>query len=210
MKQNEFDDFCVFWKATLEMYAKIPSDTALMMVFRSLIRFDLDEIKRALTSHINNPDEGRFIPKPADVVRHIEGDPDSRALSAWSKVEGAISGFGSYQTIVFDEPEIMCALQDMGGWIDLCKMTNDELPFKRNEFVKRYRGYLNQKPEEWPAKLIGVHKMENSAKYPGSVPSPILIGDSQRAHKILIEGGKEKVKSISASQLMTNLIEKMD
>lgn len=204
MIQSDIDSFATIWTASCEIYGKQPSDGAITMAFNALMRFDLADIGRALNAHINNPADGRFMPKPADVVRHIEGDPDSRALQAWSKVERAIERTGPYQSIVFDELIIMCCISDMGGWMDLCNVTIDELPFKRNEFTKRYRGYLSTPPDSHPSKLIGITEAGNSTTG-HDIPEPLLIGNTQQALSVHRSGAKQSTGAVSLSQALKAL-----
>ncbi len=117
MTQNDYFEFVEIWSQVAEVYNKQPSDGALNLIFNALQRFDLEQIKQGLTAHINDPKHGDFAPKPADIVRHIEGDGDSRALAAWSKVEQAIRTVGPYESVVFDDPRTMAAVDDMGGWM---------------------------------------------------------------------------------------------
>lgn len=203
MQKTDFPHFTAVWSATCELYGKQPSDAALGMAFRALYRYDLADVKRALDAHINDPGDGRFMPKPADLVRHIDGDPESRSLQAWSKVENTIERIGSYGTVVFDEPAIMACIEDMGGWIELCKITNDELPFKRNEFTKRYKGYLNRPPERYPSKLIGVTEASNSRTgHMDEIPEPVLIGDTRQALLVHQSGSNQKKGPVSISHAM--------
>jgi Domain of unknown function (DUF6475) len=197
MLDEEFRSFNKIWKGVIETYGKEPSDMATTVAFSVLKRYDLHDIKRALTHHINDPDQGRFQPKPADIVRQLEGDPESRSLQAWTKVEKAIGSVGPYESVVFDEPEIMRAIQDMGGWIELCKINNDELPFKRNEFVTRYRGFLNGKLDTWPKKLIGIAEAGNSVTgHQKFIKSPRIIGNDEKAALVYQRGASEVKKSI--------------
>ena len=100
MNKNDFQQFSAVWAATCEVVGKVPSSAAIGMVFRSLMSYELDDVRRALDAHMRNPDGGQFAPKPADVIRYIDGDTASRALQAWSKVVAEISSTGSYQTVV--------------------------------------------------------------------------------------------------------------
>ena len=39
----------------------------------ALLEYELFDIHAAITAHIKDPEHGRFMPKPADVIRHIPG-----------------------------------------------------------------------------------------------------------------------------------------
>lgn len=56
-------------------YQKDPMQPmALKIYFNALDRFTLDQVQGAISQHIQDPDQGRFYPKVADIVRNIEGD----------------------------------------------------------------------------------------------------------------------------------------
>ncbi len=202
MTQNDYFEFVEIWSQVAEVYNKQPSDGALNLIFNALQRFDLEQIKQGLTAHINDPKHGDFAPKPADIVRHIEGDGDSRALAAWSKVEQAIRTVGPYESVVFDDPRTMAAVDDMGGWIKLCEVTEKELQFKGNEFVKRFMGYLSRPPEQFPAKLLGMTEAANSGEHQEFVQEPRLIGKPKLCLQVMRKGTKKKPGALRLSEAL--------
>lgn len=191
MTQDDYFDFVTLWTQAFDLYGKSPSDGALDLTFAALQRYEVDDIRRALTAHVNDTRHGDFVPKPADIVRHIDGDGDARALTAWSQVEDAIRRVGNYQTVIFDDPRTMAAIEEMGGWIKLCQVTDKELPFTGNAFKKRYQSYLSRPPERFPAKLVGVQEASNAGEHDAFVPEPRLIGDPQKCLAVR-EQGQEK------------------
>lgn len=192
MTPNDYPDFVEAWTQVSEVYGRSPSDGALNLIFNALKRFDLTAIKQALTAHINDPKHGDFPPKPADVVRFLEGDGDTRALSAWSKVITAIERVGPWQSVAFDDPIIHAVIDDMGGWLELCRVTDKEEPFKRNEFAKRYAGYIGRPMDNYPAKLLGEADAANAGEHAEFVKEPKLIGNPERALEVMQRGGERK------------------
>jgi hypothetical protein len=204
VKKSDYPEFTTVWLAAAEIYGKTPSDAAVVMAFRSLLRFELQDVKRAITAHVNDTGDGRFMPKPADLIRHIEGDTDSRALIAWSKVEDTMRLVGSWQSVIFDDPLIMACLEEMGGWLSMCKTSSDELPFKRQEFTKRYRGYLNRPPSRHPTHLIG--DIEAEAERLGQQkPDPVLVGDTETALAVHRLGDRGKPRMVALGQALKSL-----
>ena len=60
--------------ALTEYYGKDQlSEIGLEMYFSPLERFSIDQIKHAISSHLNNTKSGQFMPKVADFVRILEG-----------------------------------------------------------------------------------------------------------------------------------------
>src|SRR5439155_23069574 len=127
--------------------------------------------------HEMNRDNDQFVPKPAAVVRMLQGSSQDSALMAWAKVIKAITRFGPYQTVVFDDEIIHAVISDMGGWIKLGQMTEKEQPFRAQEFENRYRALKTASPGfAYPRKLSGITDTTNSANgYPEQ--TPILVGD---------------------------------
>lgn len=189
MRDDEQAEFGRMWNDCWAMYSKTVSPGILNLAFQALRRYELADIARALTRHMNDPDAGQFAPKPADVVRNIDGSKETRAMQGWSKAEKAIRSVGPYQSVVFDDPIIHAVIADMGGWCALNTITEEELPFKAREFEKRYQGYALRPPTEYPRKLLGISEATNT-KGGFKTPQPILIGDTKRA-QLVYEGGSE-------------------
>ena len=162
MLANDIPKFSAMMAGIGELYGKSISAQLTDIYWRSLKFYELQDVQQAFQAHINNPDCGQFFPKPADVVRFIEGSGETKALLAWAKVDRAIIQIGSYQSIAFDDPLIHAVLEDMGGWVKLCSMKNEQMPFYANEFQKRYMGFVNNKPKRYPKYLYGLTECENS------------------------------------------------
>jgi hypothetical protein len=135
-----------------------------------------------------NPDSGQWCPKPADVVKMLQGSTKDSANSAWSSVDYAIRTRGDQYSVVFDDPLIHRVVEDMGGWIKLCRTDSEQYPFTQNEFVNRYRGYkMRGEVPPYPSKLIGTPEDYNARQgYP--VQPPLLIGDPKKAQLVLQNG----------------------
>ena len=191
-----------------ELYAKPLSTHLIDIYWQSLQSFELIDVEMALQSHINNPDCGQYFPKPADVVRFIEGNGETKALQAWAKVEKVIIQVGSYQSICFDDPIIHAVIEDMGGWVKLCSVKNEELPFRANEFQKRYLGFTRKAPPRYPKYLMGIAELDNS-KNGYAIEAPLLIGDPEVARKVIEEGGGTSLKVQSLSQAVLQISKKL-
>lgn len=149
--------------------------------------FDANAVKDALNRHAVNPDNGQFVPKPADIVKLIGGGTQDGALVAWSKVDRAIRSVGPYQSVVFDDPIIHAVIRDMGDWINLCNTDDEEYPFRAKEFENRYRGYrLRSEIGAYPHRLIGYAEGHNSGHF--RVDAPVMIGDPKRCEAVHKQG----------------------
>lgn len=160
--------------------------------------YGYDAVKNAFSAHVKNPDNGQFMPKPADIVRIIDGTSADNSMQAWSKVVKAIYAAGMYTTVVFDDPVIHLVIRDMGGWIYLCQTDEDELKFRGHEFSNRYKAYKGAgKLPKYPKKLYGIAESENSAKGVEHYDKIKLIGDPSKAQSVLESGANIKSLLIS-------------
>lgn len=155
--------------------------------FSALAAYPMDEVRGAFTRHVTDPDRGQFAPKPADIIRAIDGGGDGRALAAWTQVDKAIRHVGGWRSVCFDDPLIHACVADMGGWLALCGTATDELPFKQQEFAKRYRALMLAPPKSYPPHLIGRAEAGNSTTG-HRVEPPLLLGDAGRAAQVLLGG----------------------
>lgn len=212
MTDNDFEAFAEVWSQAQEVYNRSVTPGTIELVFRALEQLDLDEIRRALTLHIQSPDTGQFPPKPGDVIKFARGDSQSRTLQAWAKVERAIRSVGHYRDVAFDDPLIHAAIERIGGWPKVAMIESEkDMVWLRQRFEAQYRAYAVHRPEGWPAFLPGVASQQNTqigqhtrGRLPGK--DIAVIGDQQRAMRVM-ESGRQalangtEVKRISDESL---------
>jgi hypothetical protein len=175
-------------EAVFGVYGKNPSETAASLYFDVLSKYELQDILRALSAHVQNPDNGQYLPKPADLIKILDGDSQTAALKAWTKVVDAIKKVGPYQDVVFDDPLVHLVITEMGGWIHINGTLTDELPFRSNEFVKRYQGSSRSfGNSEYPKILTGISNAGNQLKGHDAC-KPVLIGCPDKA-RLVYKGG---------------------
>lgn len=191
MQTNEFQKFHDGIAGVMSFYGKGVSGFALDVWWTALKGYDLSAVVDAFNRHLANPDVGQFAPKPADIIRMLQGSTQDSALRAWAKVDQAVRQIGPYEDVVFDDPVIHRVIHDMGGWIGLGAKTSDEWPFVAKEFENRYRGFkVKSEIPEYPSKLIGIASAHNEKE--GFKPeAPVLIGNELRARQVL-NGGTDK------------------
>jgi len=207
MNNTQRPDFYDLWVSACEPYGKnfIPTANALEFIFNTLRNYEISDIRRALQAHMLNPDEGRFAPKPADLIRYMVGDSASLAQRAWTKVLTAIESIGPYQSIVFDDAAVMAVVRDMGGWLEFTKFTNEELPFKQNEFITRYRGFLNHPPVDFPKVFLGLEDAERG-KSGREYTLPRLWGDAEKCRLVYELGGNQNKSSATRLNIGANVV----
>lgn len=165
------------------VYDKEIAEQLIDIYWQALKRFDLNEVKQAVEKHINDPDSGQYFPKPAALIKLIVGSSQQQALQAWSKVYKAILAIGAYQSVVFDDYLIHAILGDMGGWVNLCLTSLKDLPFKAQEFQKRYMMLLNKAPTSYPKYCCGINLQADYVSL-----EPLLIGDLDKATEVMQKG----------------------
>jgi len=188
MDKHELSKFAQLMAATGVIYDKDLPEAAIELYWQSLRHFSYSAVAQALQAHRDAPDGGQFMPKPADIIRLLQGSGQDRGLRAWTKVEKAIAAIGSYSSVVFDDVLIHAVLEDMGGWIRLCHTSTTQLTFSSIEFQKRYQGFLTHPPKRHPKILVGQIALENARNGYG-VAEPALIGDAQQARLVMETGG---------------------
>lgn len=174
----------------LGFYGQTPSRFALTVWWQACQGFEFEDVQRALSRHAMDPERGQFPPKPADLVRQMQGTPTDQANRAWSLTLGAMNRVGSYSDVVFDDPVIHAVIEDMGGWPALCRTETDQLSYTQHRFTEAYRGYARRDDlAQWPRKLSGDRSPDDAYIARGlQPPRPVLVGDASRAAQVLAGG----------------------
>lgn len=163
-----------------ELYSKQISPILSKLYWRMLERFEWKDIVDALQAHVQDPDCGQFMPKPADIIRAINGNGQTQSLQAWTKLEQAIRLVGPYDSVVFDDAIIHQVISEMGGWIKLCSVNEKELAFVAKEFQVRYGSYKHKPPLTYPRYFPGINEHQN-ARQGFACCAPRLLGDLTKA-----------------------------
>lgn len=165
--------------------------------------FGIEAVARGFTAHVQNPDNGQYFPKPADIVKIISGTTRDKSFVAWTKVDKAVRMIGSNQSVVFDDLLINKVIDDMGGWIALGEKSEREWPFIAKDFQERYRGYGEKRelPNGCPRKLIGAHEAENE-RLGFDIAPPVLIGDQSVAKNILLSAPGKPALEMKVAKLV--------
>jgi len=191
-----------------DFYGKELTPFAAQVCHQACKQFDVEQVTKALSAHLMDPERGQFMPKPADIVRQLQGTHTDRSLIAWGKVFGAMQSVGAYASVVFDEGIIHAVIEDMGGWPKLCRCNNDELPFIQKRFCDSYKAYAGRSDLIYPAQLTGQHEQENSKLGYVMNRKPTLIGDQQKALAVNQSGvSGPKTQMVEMSSVVARLLE---
>jgi hypothetical protein len=201
MNNNQLSDFSEVLTGALEVYGQRTSKLVINIWWNALEKYDFSIVEQAFGAHIVDPDVGQFAPKPANIIRNIEGSRETRAMIAWAKVHKAIRSVGGGSTVCFDDRFIHATVGNMGGWPSLCKVGEDEIQFKAREFEKRYNSHSKHGVTEFPRKLIGHYESQNLAQgFMEFISAPVTIGDIVECRKVY-KFGSDNVKLINSEPL---------
>lgn len=76
MREADFDEFGALLDAVCGLLSRgsyVPNATNTALWFRAMEAYDLATVRAALDAHVRDPQRGRFVPTPADVIAQIEG-----------------------------------------------------------------------------------------------------------------------------------------
>nr|DAK26408.1 MAG TPA: replisome organizer protein [Caudoviricetes sp.]DAK39479.1 MAG TPA: replisome organizer protein [Caudoviricetes sp.] len=206
MKVSDIPQF-IAMLATFSDYYDRPrmSDEKALVYFDLLQEFTLEEVRTGFRDAMRNPEFGQFMPKAADVRRVLLGSGEANADRAWAKVREAICRVGHMPSIAFDDAIIHAVIADMGGWVKLALITNDELPFRERDFLRIYRGYIGRPLGDYPRYLPGMAETENFAKgY--AVEPPLLLGDASKAEQVLLAGSDKPRLAVQPMQAAPDVV----
>lgn len=189
MTDNEKQAFAHLLTDVMAYYRQDATEFMLSVWWGACSRFSMEQVRKALQRHATDPEHGQFAPKVADVVRVLSGTTTDRAALAWGKVHEAMSAVGAYTDVVFDDPAIHAAAEDMGGWPKMCRTDLKELGLLQHRFMQSYRAYVERGQFDYPRRLAGDRSPDNEYEKVGlKPPHPALIGDPERA-KLVFQGG---------------------
>jgi hypothetical protein len=205
MQPTDRGDFKDLMTAAMAFYRRDMSPFALGVWWEACKAFELEQVSKALTAHATDPEQGRFPPMPADVVKHLAGTKTDRSLVAWSKAMQAMARVGSWGSVAFDDPAIHATIEDMGGWPLLCATTDDELPFVQKRFCDTYRAYASRPDVPHLAVLRGNHDANPENIKKGLLQKPALIGDRGRAAMVAAGPNRDRAQITHVSSALLDM-----
>lgn len=201
MNRADYSRFANLLKAWAEIHGKPLSAGAIALWWQALERYDIDQVEHAFAQLVRDADRGQFMPKPADVIRILDGTSGDRAAVAWGKVLDAARRVGAYSDVVFDDAPIHAAVEDLGGWPAICRTDMEQLSYAQHRFAQAYRAYTGR-PEgfEYPAVLTGDANASNRRNGQPLQP-PALVGNPELARAVMERGGDARV-TVTRGQLL--------
>lgn len=190
MQPSEKPQFAKLVKEVLAYYRQDVSMFVMSVWWEGCKSFDYDQVSRALSSHVTNPDKGEFPPKVADVIRLLQGTKADKSALAWSKVYGVMASVGAYTDVIFDDPAIHATIEDIGGWPKVCRTETSEISYLMHRFCESYKAYAGQIGGfKYPRRLPGDRDPDSVYERHGlKLPKPALVGDPDAAKSVYQSG----------------------
>jgi hypothetical protein len=174
----------------LAYYRQDATKFTLELWWQACQTFDMEQVSRALSAHAMDPERGVYAPKVADVVRALAGTHTDRAQLAWGKTLEAMGRVGAYTDVVFDDPAIHAAIEDLGGWTKLCRLESKDLSYTQHRFCESHKAYTGRGKFDYPRVLLGDRSPDSDYLKKGlEPPKPALIGNAEQAGKVFHAGG---------------------
>jgi len=156
------------------------------MYFEDLAPYPMEAVVEALRRHRRNPQSGQFFPKPADLIRALEGSYEERALMAFTRLVAAMDRVGAYQSPDFGDRVLHQVVEDLGGWPLICRTwLTEERGYRLKEFAERYRALIALGRCDGPPHLVGLAEADDQERFPMWAPRPAIVGE----HGELVSGG---------------------
>ena len=171
IKVNEKDPQ---WKAFCRIMAIVEMNTVgdnfsreeLVFNYKMLtFKYSMEQIKEAVLYLIQND---KFRPKVSDIIKAIEGSADEKANRAWCILLQTLQSKGTYRSVMFTDPRIHYCVNQMGGWLKLGALKEDEAKWLLKEFSVHYKT-ADKENVRWEHHqtrnhLIGRQEAENHGK----------------------------------------------
>lgn len=197
MRVDEYDEFSNYILGMASMRRIDLSPMQVEIWFETLREFDIDSIKSAMLRHMKDPDEGKWMPQPSDIIRIMQGGGTMNlAELAWNQAFKAVEIVGSWVDVLFDDPIVHAVIDGMGGWAKFCQGTYKDFDYKRQQFIRSYNAYKQREDFDYPAVLIGITHTENLLR--GYKPQPpVVVGDREKAALVYQKGSAGQSLAIS-------------
>ena len=179
MDDRDIAEFTATLTGLAEMFDKKISDTLFKLYWQTLNDLSFADFKKA-ANHLALT--VKFFPKPVEFRECVLPDISTQAAMAYAKVEQAFNREGIYSSLIFDDPVIHAVIDNLGGWINYCNLSEKDVKWWRKDFEQRYQNFAPLVAAGiWKPSLmleglwaIDPHSTDNARR-------PVLIGDRQKA-----------------------------
>jgi hypothetical protein len=165
MRREDFDEFSSMLDGVCSLLSRgayTPNAQNTALFFRALARFDIAAVRAGFDAHVSDPKNGRFVPKPADIIGQIEGiaakDGRPEADEAWAL---ALKCIDEMQTVVWTA-EIAHAWGIAKPVLDLGDKVGARMAFKAAYESATDKARSAREPIAWSVSLGFDEKARNT------------------------------------------------
>ena len=171
MIDSDKDIFCDLLEGIADVFSsskKVNVTVPMLQVyFMSLSEYSYQQIEWAMGEHLKDPIDGKFFPKPANIIKHLKMNDisaEDKAELAWAQVMREIRVNGAYGSLKLDDGQALAAVKELGTWKELCATPSDKMTFKHREFIATYKTYERTPLEMLPSSMPGLIELQNHKK----------------------------------------------
>lgn len=150
MTDEKFRRFCELMALIAENIEKEVKSSKIGLLWNFLKDYDIEDLERVGYDMIRESNY-HVIPSVGDFIRRIEGDKkdilDSVANEQAQAVIDSISKVGIYGAVRFEDQATTWAINNLGGWVRLCMMRQEDVKFWRRDFISLYKSMNGKAPK---------------------------------------------------------------
>ena len=121
-------------------YEKELSEVSVGVWLADLAGFEPDAIEAAFVRHRRDPERGQWLPKVADILRHLQASTAEKRQDAWGHVLSEARRVGNYGSPRLSA-EQQSAVDAVGGWRAICHCDEKELGFMQRRFMDAFDAF---------------------------------------------------------------------
>lgn len=136
----------------------------LQVYFMSLSEYSYQQVEWAIGEHLKDPIDGKFFPKPANLIKHLKaGEPstEDKALLAWAQIQHELRAHGAYGNLELDDKQAIAALKSFTSWKEFCMAPVSDMTWMQKKFISMYSTYENTPLDMLPSSLPGLEELHN-------------------------------------------------
>ena len=136
----------------------------LQVYFMSLNDYSYEQVEWAIGQHLKDPVDGKFFPKPANIIKHLtvnELSSGEQAEVAWAEVMQCLRKNGAYGGLKIENKQAIAAFKAFTTWKEFCAMDASNLVWAKKEFISMYSTYDKTPLDMLPSSLPGLVELHN-------------------------------------------------
>ena len=118
--------------------------------------FEPVQFDRAMKAHLRDPSAGRWLPKPADIIRQLRGDQQQAGVLAWSDVLACARAGGAGYPALPDTSKN--ALESVGGMGMLRRADEQQTGHIQRQFLAAHQAYVGRDTAQ--QNMVGAEQWE--------------------------------------------------